>query len=117
MRSKQPRKQRRERRKAPLHKKQKFMRAPLSKDLRGKYGKRNVRVAKGDTVRVMRGEFAGEEAKVQSISLKDERINVDGVVVPKADGTEVAMSIHPSNVMITRLYLKDKVREEILKRK
>jgi large subunit ribosomal protein L24 len=115
MKSKQPRKQRR-RYTAPLHKRQKYMRALLSEELREKYGKRNASVIKGDTVEVMRGESSGHKGKVQSISLKDEKIIVDDVVVTKADGSEVPRPIHPSNVMITRLNLKDERREERLRR-
>lgn len=112
----QPRKQRKARYQAPLHKKQKFMGAHLSKDLRDKYGKRSVHVIKGDTVKIMRGDHKGQEGKVQSVSLKRERIYVDGVIVTKADGTEVPRPIHPSNVMITKLNLKDELREKIILR-
>ncbi|MFQ6054749.1 MAG: 50S ribosomal protein L24 [Methanosarcinales archaeon] len=113
----QPRKQRKARYQAPLHKKQKFMGAHLSKDLRDTYGKRSVHVIKGDTVKIMRGDHKGHEGKVQSVDLKRERIYVDGVIVTKADGTEVPRPIHPSNVMITKLNLKDELREKIIKRK
>lgn len=116
--SKQPRKQRKARYNAPKHKRQKFVRSLLSKDLRKKYEKRNARVVKGDTVKIMRGSFAEEgiEGKVQSVSLKDGMITVDGVSVSKADGSEVPRPIHPSNVVITKLNLKDKLREERLTR-
>ena len=112
--SKQPRKQRKSRYNAPLHKRQKFMRSLLSKDLRKKYEKRNARVIKGDTVKVMRGFFFDIEGKVQSVSLKNERITIEGVSISKADGSEVARPIHPSNVMITKLNLKDGLREDRL---
>ena len=92
------------------------MRSLLSGDLRKKYEKRNARVVKGDTVKVMRGQYKGTEGKVQSIFLKDEKITIDGVVVAKADGSEVPYPIHPSNVMITKLNLKDKLREDRLAR-
>ncbi len=116
MTSAQPRKQRRERAKAPLHRRQKFLRAPLSRELGGKYSKRNARVVKGDTVKVMRGDHAGTEGKVQSVDLRRGVITVDGVTVKKADDSEVARPIRPSNVQITKLYLKDRRREECLKR-
>ena len=90
------------------------MRSLLSGDLRKKYEKRNARVVKGDTVKVMRGQYKGTEGKVQSIFLKDEKITIDGVVVAKADGSEVPYPIHPSNVMITKLNLKDGLREDRL---
>ena len=114
--SKQPRKQRKERYKAPLHKRQKFMRSLLSRELRNKYEKRSARVVKGDTVKVLRGVFSDIEGKVQSVSLKRERITIDGVSIAKADGSEVANPVHPSNVMITKLNLKDGLREDRLTR-
>lgn len=116
MTSTQPRKQRRERAKAPLHRRQKFLRAPLSRDLREKYSKRNARVVKGDAVRVMRGDHAGTKGKVQSVDITRGVIIVEGVTAKKADDSEVARSINPSNVQIVKLYLKDRHREECLKR-
>jgi len=37
-------------------------------------------------------------------------ITVDGVSVTKSDGTEVPRPVQPSNVMITKLELKDEKR-------
>ncbi|MDI6640448.1 MAG: 50S ribosomal protein L24 [Methanocellales archaeon] len=116
MKSKQPRKQRRERMKASLHRRQKFLRAPLSESLREKYSKRNARVVKGDVVRVMRGDHVGIEGKVQTVDLRRGIITIDGITLEKADGSEVARPIYPSNVVITKLNLKDERREDILER-
>ncbi|WP_135606326.1 50S ribosomal protein L24 [Methanococcoides sp. NM1] len=113
--SKQPRKQRKARYDAPLHIRQKYMAAPLSKELRGKFG-RSASVIIGDTVVVMRGDHAGTEGKVEALSLKSGTIVVEGVSVSKVDGTEVPRPIYPSNVMITSLELNDKRRESILSR-
>lgn len=114
--SKQPRKQRRSIYRAKLHHRHKFLHATLSKELREKYGKRAIRVRKGDKVKVMRGSFAGHTGKVLEVDMKRLRIFVDGVVVKKANGEEVPMPIHPSNVMIVELGEEDEVREKILKR-
>ena len=105
--SKQPRKQRKARYNAPLHVRQRFMGAKLSENLSKEYGTRSAAVIKGDTVKVMRGDFKGTEGKVQAVSLKDSTISVDGVISTKVDGTEVPRPIYPSNVMITELELKD----------
>ncbi|RLI76316.1 50S ribosomal protein L24 [Archaeoglobales archaeon] len=116
MKSKQPRKQRRWLYKtSKLHERHKLLHATLSKDLRKKYGKRSVRVRKGDKVKIMRGEFAGHEGKVLQVDMKRIRIKVDGVTTTKVDGTEVSVPIHPSNVMITSLEMDD-VRKKILER-
>ena len=112
--SDQPRKQRKARYNAPLHIKQKYMGAPLSKDLREKYGRRSASVIVGDTVKVLRGDHAGVSGEVEGISLKHGTIVVEGVAVSKADGTEVARPVYPSNVMITALAIKDKRREEVI---
>ena len=45
--TKQPRKQRKERYTAPLHKRQKYVHAPLSKALREELKKRNAQLRKG----------------------------------------------------------------------
>ncbi len=116
MKSKQPGKQRKARYNAPLHIRHKFMAAPLSEDLQGKYGKRGFPVRKGDTVRVIRGDDKGKEGKVRSVDLKKEKITLEGVVVARSDLSEVPRPIHPSNVVITKLDLKDKLREIALTR-
>jgi len=115
--SKQPRKQRKRIYRAKLHQKHKLLHATLSPDLRKKYGKRAIRVVKGDTVKIMRGDFEGHEGKVERVDMKKLAIFIEGVTVSKADGTEILRPVYPSNVMITKLNLDDKRREEILRRK
>lgn len=114
--SKQPRKQRKARYNAPLHVLHKFMGSPLSEELQGKYGKRSLPLRKGDTVRVMRGDDRGKEGKVRSVDLKKGKITMEGVVVARSDLSEVPRPVHPSNVVITKLDLKDKLREAALTR-
>ena len=115
-RSKQPRKQRKYRDNAPLHIKQKFMGAHLSKELREKHGKRSIGLKKGDKVRVARGQFKKKEGKVERIDLKRERVYISGIEISKKDGTKAAFLIHPSNLIITELNLDDKMRQKILDR-
>ncbi|NYT04973.1 MAG: 50S ribosomal protein L24 [Methanomicrobiales archaeon] len=109
--SKQPRKQRKLRFNAPLHQRGRFLSAPLSSELRTKYGTRAARVAKGDTVQVLRGDFSGESGVVDGVDTSACKLLVHGVSSTKADGTEVPRPIDPSNVRITKLNLKDKARE------
>jgi large subunit ribosomal protein L24 len=106
----QPRKQRKSRYKAPLHKRHKLIGAMLSDELKEKHGKNALPVRTGDTVKVLRGDHRGKEGKVARVDLKKIIIIVDGVSVAKSDGTEVPRPIQPSNVMITKLDLKDKKR-------
>jgi large subunit ribosomal protein L24 len=109
--TRQPRKQRNQRRDAPLHERQKHVRAPLSPELREEYGRRNARVNAGDTVEVMRGDHAGTEAEVAEVDLKDETVLVEEVTVEKADGEEVLRPLDASNVRVVELDLEDERRE------
>ena len=109
--TRQPRKQRNKKRDAPLHEKQKQVRATLTADLREEYGQRNVRVNAGDTVEVLRGDHAGEEGEVLKVDLRDEVIHVEEVTVEKTDGEEVPRPLDASNVRVTELDLEDEVRQ------
>ncbi|MEM2136413.1 MAG: 50S ribosomal protein L24 [Candidatus Methanomethylicia archaeon] len=113
-RSKKPSKQRKASLKAPLHKRHKLMSAPLSPELREKYHRRSFPVRKGDSVLIMRGDFAGLEGKVMKVDLKKVRIYVEGATRKKADGTTIYANIHPSKVIITKLDLSDRLRRENL---
>jgi len=101
--TKQPRKQRTRTRDAPLHERHKQVRATLSDDLREEYGRRNARVNAGDTVEVLRGDFAGEDGEVIEVDLKAGVVHVEDVTVEKADGEEVPRPLDASNVRITEL--------------
>lgn len=115
--SRQPRKQRRSLFQAPLHKRQKLVSAPLSRELRDRYGVKSLPVRKGDKVRVMRGDFKGHEGNVVRVDLRKLRVYIDGVTLKKADGTPVFRPIHPSNLMIVSLNLKDEWRRMMIERK
>lgn len=115
--SKQPRKQRRALFNAPLHARQKLVGAPLSPELREKYGIRTLPVRKGDKVKIMRGDFKGHIGKVVKVDLKRVRIFIEGVTIKRSDGTPVFRPIHPSNVMIVELDLSDEWRKKIIERK
>jgi large subunit ribosomal protein L24 len=115
--SKQPKKQRKFLHNAPLHLRQKLMSAPLSGELREKYGVRNLPVREGDKVKIVRGDFKGKEGNVMEVDLTRYRIHVEGVTQTKVDGTEVFYPIHPSNVIITDLNLDDPERKKIIERR
>ncbi|WP_321505153.1 50S ribosomal protein L24 [uncultured Methanoregula sp.] len=112
--SSQPRKQRKARYTAPSHVNTKFLNAPLSEALKEKYTKKTLRVIKGDTVKVTRGDFVGNEGLVDAVDTKKSKLVVHGVSSTKADGTEVPRGIDASNVQITKLNLADKRRVEKL---
>ncbi len=115
--SKHPRKQRKLLYTAPLHRRQKQMVAPLSEDLQDRYGVKRMPVKVKDKVLVLRGDFAFVEGEVTEVDLKRMRIFIDGVTVEKTDGTERFYPVHPSNVEIRDLNLKDDRRSRIIERK
>jgi large subunit ribosomal protein L24 len=112
--SEQPSKQRTAKERAPLHERHKQVRATLSEDLREQYDTRSVRVNAGDTVEILRGDFAGEKGEVMAVDLKDVSVTVEGVTVETSDGEEVARPIDASNLRVTDLDLDDSVRRERL---
>jgi large subunit ribosomal protein L24 len=115
--SRQPRKQRKYLANAPIHIRHKLMSAHLSKELRKKYGKRNFPLRKGDTVKVMRGEYKKKTGKIEEVNMRKLKILLEGVYTSKKDGTKVKVYFQPSNLLITELITDDKKRTESLNRK
>jgi large subunit ribosomal protein L24 len=113
--SKQPRKQRKFRANAPLHIKRKLLSVNLSKELRKKYGKRNIPARKGDIVKITKGKFKKKQGKIIKVNIKMSRIEIEGIQVKKQDGSKVNVKIQPSNLQITELYSEDKKRMKNLK--
>ncbi len=113
--SKQPRKQRKALYGAKLHKLQNMLSSHLSQTLRNRYKKRSLGLKKGDTVEVLRGDFAGHKGKVERVLLKRQRINVSGASIKRTDGTDRYYPIHPSNVVITKIDTSDDIRMRKLK--
>ncbi len=108
--SSQPRKQRKALYDAPLHIRRKQIASHLSEELLLKYNVRSIPVVTGDEVKVMRGGHRGHSGKVVEIRTKDRKVIVEGVTHKKADGTDVALPVNASNLLITRLNLEDKRR-------
>jgi len=108
--SKQPRKQRKYLHNLPLHLKQKLMAATLDKDLRKKYGMRNIEVRKGDEVCIMRGKFKKRVGKIVDVDLKNTKIAIENIQNTRRDGNKVNVWIHPSKVKIKILNTEDKMR-------
>jgi large subunit ribosomal protein L24 len=100
---------------APAHKVRKLLTAPLSDELRKSQERRSYPVRKGDTVKILRGDFAGIEGKINDIDARRQRIFVEGVQREKTSGTSATVSVNSSKVMITKLNLDDKWRAESVK--
>jgi large subunit ribosomal protein L24 len=108
--SKQPRKQRKYRYNAPLHRRQAMVSAHLSKELRKAYKRRSMTLRKGDEVRIMKGEFRGTFGKIEDIDLQKLKVTIENVKKRKITGQEMPARLDPSNLLITKLELGDKKR-------
>jgi large subunit ribosomal protein L24 len=89
--------------------------APLSKELREAQGRRSYPVRKGDTVKIVRGDFAGIEGKVTDVDTHGQRLFVEGVSREMTSGSSTNVSVHTSKVVITKLNLDDKWRADSIK--
>ena len=98
----QTRKQRKARYSASLHQRQKYVRAPVAKSLVASVKAKSLMVKKGDTVKVMVGDFKGKTGTVDRVDLKSEKVYVNGVERMKKDGNKVLSPVHPSNLQITK---------------
>jgi large subunit ribosomal protein L24 len=112
--TRQPRKQRKRQAQAPLHERHSQVRATLADDLREETGQRSVRVNEGDTVEVLRGDFAGETGDVVAVDLDDAVVHVEDVTLETADGEEVPRPLDASNLRVTALNRSDDLRVERL---
>jgi large subunit ribosomal protein L24 len=83
----------------------------LTDDLRKQYGRRSARVVKGDTVKVMRGEYAGIEGKVEKVNTERGTLAIEGVQREKIKGGNVKVQIHASDVTIMSFNLQDTYRQ------
>jgi len=102
---------------APLHRRRKYLSAPLSPELRAEYGTRSLPVRRGDTVVILKGDWKMKEGKVTRIDTKRMRIYIEGLTRERMDGSTVPIPIRPWNVMITKLDLSDPWRKRILERR
>jgi len=100
-----------------LHTKHKMMSSNLSKELRKKYEKRNFPLRKGDSIKILRGEFKGKTGKIETVNLKRLRVIIEGIYRTKKDGTKVGVYFNPSNLQIKELNLEDGKRKQALERK
>lgn len=92
------------------HKRDKFLGANLSENLREQHNKRSMRVIKGDTVRILRGEYVGIEGKVEKVNTEKSTLSIEGVQREKIRGGNVKVQVHASNVQIISLNTDDDYR-------
>jgi large subunit ribosomal protein L24 len=114
-----------------MHVRRKRMRARLISDDPELQTIRRVTVRVGDEVEVIRGDFghpnsaksdtrgkrlgqsrgrAGVSGKIAKVDTNSGMIFIDGVTITTSDGKEEAIPIHPSNVIVTKLFEGDTLR-------
>ena len=108
--SKQKRKQRKYRFKAPLHIKHKMLSSNISKELRKKYSMKSIPLRKNDVVKIMRGKFKKKTGKIITVNLKKQWVYIEGIQKSKKDGSKVNIPFNASNLQIQELNLEDKKR-------
>merc|ERR1712200_356705 len=102
---------------APSHIRRKLMSAPLSKEMRAKYGVRSMPIRKDDEVQVVRGHFKGQQVgKVVQCYRSKFRVYIERIQRENANGATANVGIHPSKVTIVKLKM-DKDRKAILDRR
>ena len=89
----------------------------LSDDLKKQYNKRSTGVVKGDTVKIVRGEYKGVEGKVEKINTEKGKLSIEGVQREKIKGGNVKVLIHASNVIISSVNMDDKYRKNKMENK
>ena len=116
---------------APTHVRRKRIRARLVTEDPDLAMIRTVTVRVGDEVEVLRGDFgfpnsvkvdsrgkrlgqsrgrAGVKSSIVGVDTKTGYVLVEGVTANTADGKEQALPIHPSNLIVTKLYDGDPLR-------
>jgi large subunit ribosomal protein L24 len=114
--SKQPRKQRKFRYNAPVNVRHKLVSVHLSKENRERFNKRSVPLRKGDEVKLVVGDKKGFKGNVERIDTKRYKVYVEGLNTKKIDGSEILIPVDPSNLIITKLNLDDKMRQKVFDR-
>ena len=98
------------------HIRDKAVSSNLANNLREQFGRRSMRVIKGDTIKVLRGEYSGIEGKVEKVNTKRATLAIEGVQREKIRGGNVKVPIHASNVQIVALKLGDPLRQKKIER-
>ena len=114
--SKSPGKQRKKNFSAPIHANKNRLKCRLDEFLQEEYGLRSLVVKTGDLVKIMRGQFRDTEGKVIRVDYKDVQVFLDNATVTKADGKEVNIPVHPSNIMLVKLEMDD-ARKQLIESK
>ena len=89
--------------------------APLSKELQQTHGIKRLPIHRDDEVQGTIGERS-INGKVLEVRLRQMRVIVENCGKVKDNGQHVALPVHPSNLVITKLKM-DNHRKELIKKK
>lgn len=103
VKSKKPTKQRNALRKVMNHQVSKLFTIKLDDALMGEYGIKRLTLRKGDSVRVISGEFDGIEGKILSLNKKTRRVTIEECTLEKKDGSNYYVPISVSKLVLTKL--------------
>ena len=113
--SRLPRKQRRAIFVAHTAERRRRMAVLLSRELRARYGRRQIPIRKGDTARVIRGSYIGREERVAKVDRRRYAITLDNITVKTGEAKLKPLPIRTSHLVLTRLNLADAWRRRVLK--
>lgn len=113
--SSSPRRQRKALYTADTFERRRRMTVPLSRELRGRFGRRALPVRKGDTVRVLAGSFVGREERVAKVNRRDYSVTLDNVTLKTAEEKLKPLALRTAHLVLTRLNLADPWRRRVLK--
>jgi large subunit ribosomal protein L24 len=114
-RSIQPRRQRKALYEAHSAERHKRMSVALSRELRTRFGRRQVPLRKGDTVRILSGSYKGREERVAKVIRRDYTVTLDNVTGKAGDQKLKPQPIRLAHLLIVRLNLSDPWRRRVLK--
>ncbi len=101
IKSSKPKKQRKFHYTKPLHRKQQGLAAHVDKKISGQLGVKSLALRKGDTVRIDSGKNKEKTGKIVEVNYKKGVVFIEKIVRKKANGEEVPVPIHASNLIIT----------------
>ena len=78
---------------------------------------RSVSVRKGDSVKILRGDFAGIEGKIVETDRHNQKVTVEGVTKEKVSGEQMRVPVHVSNVEMTTMDTGDRWRSDKFEKK
>jgi large subunit ribosomal protein L24 len=110
LKTKNPGKQKKAFYSAPIHKRRKALVAPLDKNIQKDIGKKKIAIRKGDSVKILIGQYKNKSGKVERVDYTNRKIYLKGIVYKTNKGEEKLVPFTPSNLLLTDVILDDEKR-------